>query len=395
MEVPNYSVILAARRTPIGCLNGSLAELTAPQLAAVVIRQVIADSGVPCEEIDEVIFGNVVSAGVGQNPARQAAIRAGIPVCVGATTVNKVCGSGMKAVMLADQAIRAGEARVVVAGGMESMSRAPYLIPRARQGYRLGHGELWDAVICDGLWDAYGCQHMGYYGDRCAAHYGITRKEQDDYAVRSYQRALAAQEKGWFAAELVAVEVPGKKTVTLVTQDEEPKRFDELKLRRLPPVFSEQGTITAANASKINDGAAAVIVADARWAEQRRLRPLARIVATATCSREPEWFTVAPVDTVRRLLQRVGWQLEDVDLFEINEAFAVVALVAQRELGIADERLNVWGGAVALGHPIGCTGARLLVTLLAAMAQRNARRGVAALCIGGGEAVAIAVERTV
>lgn len=386
-------VIVGAFRTPIGALNGGLAEVPAPQLAATVIRHALTQLKIGSEEIDEVIFGNVVSAGLGQNPARQAALLAGLPPSCGATTVNKVCGSGLKAVMLADQAIRLGEVRCVVAGGMESMSRAPYLVPRARQGLRLGHAQLLDAVIQDGLSDAYGDRHMGFYGDRCAAEFRISRSEQDDFAVRSYQRALTAQQRGWFTREIVPVEVPTKKGTLLVTEDEEPRRFDEQKMRKLPPAFSENGTVTAGNASKINDGAAAVVVADNHWANQRGLTPIARIVGAATFSQEPEWFTIAPVGAVRRLLERVGWRVDDVDLFEINEAFAVVALVALRQLGIPSDRLNVWGGAVALGHPIGCSGTRILVTLLSAMQQQQARRGVAALCIGGGEAVAMAVER--
>lgn len=387
------AVIVGAFRTPIGALNGGLAEVPAPQLAATVIRHALTQLKIGSEEIDEVIFGNVVSAGLGQNPARQAALLAGLPPSCGATTVNKVCGSGLKAVMLADQAIRLGEVRCVIAGGMESMSRAPYLVPRARQGLRLGHAQLLDAVIHDGLWDAYGGQHMGFYGDRCAAEFQISRREQDDFAVRSYQRALSAQQQGWFAREIVPVEVPTKKGTLLVAEDEEPHRFDEQKMRKLAPAFSEDGTVTAGNASKINDGAAAVVVASSHWADQRGLTPIARIVGAATFSQEPEWFTIAPVGAVRRLLEQVGWHVADVDLFEINEAFAVVALVALRQLGIPSDRLNVWGGAVALGHPIGCSGARILVTLLSAMQQQQARRGVAALCIGGGEAVAMAVER--
>ncbi len=386
-----HSVLLSAVRSPIGALNGALAEVPLPQLAGPVLQAACTRARIAVDQVDEVILGNVVSAGQGQNPARQAAIAAGIPRSVGAVTINKVCGSGLKAVMLADLSIRAGEARCILAGGMESMSRAPYLLVRARQGYRLGHGELLDAVFYDGLTDAYGKQLMGHYGERCAAEYGVSREQQDAYAIRSYQRALEAQQKGWFESEIVPIYPPGKKE-TVVCQDEEPKRFNEAKLRNLPPVFSQDGTITAGNASKINDGAAALLVADAQWAVQNKLVPLARVVGAATYATDPEWFTVAPIGAVRKLLERVGWTTGDVDLFEINEAFSVVAIVAQRELGIPDERFNVWGGAIALGHPIGCSGARILVTLLSAMKQRQAQRGVAALCLGGGEAVAMAVE---
>ncbi|MFO0867459.1 MAG: acetyl-CoA C-acyltransferase [Pirellulales bacterium] len=387
------AVILSGVRTPIGSLGGVLAEVSAAELGALCVRESLQRAGVPSEAVDEVILGNVVGAGQGQNPARQATIRAGLPVAVGATTVNKVCGSGLKAVMLASQAVRLGDARVVVAGGMESMSRAPYLLPKARQGYRMGHGELLDALIQDGLWDVYGGKHMGVYGDQCAVHAGLTRQDQDDFAVRSFTRARQAQADGAFAAEIVPVPVVVKKQTVLIKDDEGPARFDEAKLRALRPAFGEGGTVTAGNASSINDGAAALVVAAADEARARGWQPLARIVGASTFSREPEWFTLAPIGALRKLLDQLGWSVASTDLFEINEAFSAVALAAERDLGIPADKVNPHGGAVALGHPIGCSGARVLVTLLHALQQRGGRRGVACLCIGGGEAVALAVER--
>jgi len=312
---------------------------------------------------------------------------------VGATTVNKVCGSGLKSVMLAAQAVRLGDARIVVAGGMESMSRAPYLLLKARQGYRMGHGELLDSLVHDGLWDVYGNKHMGVYGDQCATKSGLTRQDQDDFAVRSFTRARQAQADGAFAAEIVPVPVVVKKQTTLVKDDEGPARFDEAKLRALRPAFGESGTVTAGNASSINDGAAALVVVADDVARARGLKPLARIVGAATFSREPEWFTLAPIGALRKLLDQLGWTVDTTDIFEINEAFAAVALAAERDLQIPSEKVNPYGGAVALGHPIGCSGARILVTLLNALIRKGGRRGVACLCIGGGEAVALAVER--
>jgi len=387
------ALILSRARTPIGALGGTLASVPAPQLAAVAIGAALQRAGVVGEQVDEVLMGNVVAAGLGQNPARQAAIAAGVPTSVGATTINKVCGSGLKAVMLAAGSIRLGEAHLVVAGGMESMSRAPYLLPQARAGYRMGDGVLVDAMIHDGLWDVYGGRHMGTYGDRCAEKFGFTRAEQDDFAVRSYTRARQAQAAGIFADEIVPVEVAGRKESLTVDADEEPARFDEVKLRGLRPAFSGEGTITAGNASSINDGAAALVVASAEHCERTGAAPLARIVGSATFSQDPAWFTTAPVGAIGKLLERIGWNVATTDLFEVNEAFAVVALVAQRELQIPAEKLNVYGGAVALGHPIGCSGARILATLLTGMLRTGGRRGIASLCIGGGEAVAMAVER--
>jgi acetyl-CoA C-acetyltransferase len=339
-------------------------------------------------------MGNVVSAGIGQNPARQASIHAGLPTTVGAVTINKVCGSGLKAVMLASQSIALGQAELIVAGGMESMSLAPYLLPQARAGYRMGDGKLVDAMLHDGLWDCYGSQPMGFYGDRCAAHFGFSRQAQDDYAVRSYTRALDAAAGGAFADEIVPIDVPGKRATTPVTADEEPARFNEEKLRAMKPAFSSEGTVTAGNASSINDGAAAVVVASPAACTRLGAAPLARIVGAATVSQDPAWFTTAPIGAVRKLLDGVGWRTSDVDLFEINEAFACVAMAAERELSIPADKLNILGGAVALGHPIGASGARILTTLLTALARTGGRRGVASLCIGGGEAVALAIEAT-
>ncbi len=383
-------------RTPMGAMNGALASIPAPRLGAACIEALLRRTRVEGSRVDEVIMGNVIGAGLGQNPARQAAIFAGLPHSVGATTVSKVCGSGLKAVMLGDQAIRLGDAGLVVAGGMESMSRAPYLLTRAREGYRLGHGELIDAMIHDGLWDVYNQKHMGTCGDACASTFRIGRQEQDDFAVRSFTRARQAIAEGLFRDEIVPVEVGSRGKTTVVADDEGPSKFDESKLRALKPAFGagpdSNATITAGNASSISDGAAAVLLASDAQCETSILRPMARVVGAATHSQDPEWFTTAPVYAIRRLLDRVGWGVHQVDLFEINEAFAVVAMVAARELSIPIEKLNIHGGAVALGHPIGCSGTRILVTLLHALKRTGGRRGVASLCIGGGEAVALAVE---
>jgi acetyl-CoA C-acetyltransferase len=339
--------------------------------------------------VDEVILGNILSAGLGQAPARQAARYAGLPDSVGAVTVNKMCGSGLKAVVLAAQAIRAGDGRVYVAGGMENMSRAPYLLPRARTGYRLGHGEVQDSMILDGLWDPYRDCHMGSCAELLAAEYRISRQDQDAYAERSYRLALQALDAGWFRPETVPVEADGKR----VEEDEEPRRVQFDRIPTLMPAFERDGTVTAANASSISDGAAAVVVAERSVADRVGTRPLARVVGYAQAATAPEWFTIAPAAAIERLLERVGWRKEDVDLYEINEAFAAVVLGVCRKLGLSLDAVNVHGGAVALGHPIGASGARILTTLLYAMQQRDARRGVAAICLGGGEAVALAVER--
>jgi acetyl-CoA C-acetyltransferase len=388
----NEAFIVAGVRTPIGALGGALSTVPATELGAICIKAALESVKIPADEVDEVIMGNVVSAGVGQNPARQAAIKAGLPVSVGATTINKVCGSGLKAVMLAGQSLQLGYSHIAVAGGMESMSLAPYLLPQARQGYRMGNGEIVDSMIHYGLWDIYGGKHMGVYGDQCAAKCGFTKQMQDDFAVRSYTRARKATAEGIFDDEIVPVEIKTKKGNTTVSDDEEPARYNEDKLRALRPAFGAEGTVTAGNASSINDGAAAlVVVSDARCASLR-LKPVARIVGASTFSREPEWFTLAPIGALKLLMDKVNWSVNDVDLFEINEAFAVVTMAAEKELKLSAEKVNIYGGAVALGHPIGCSGARILVTLLNALKRTGGKRGIACLCIGGGEAVALAVE---
>jgi acetyl-CoA C-acetyltransferase len=379
-------------RTAIGGFCGAFESVPAPALGSVVIKAALARANLPADQVDEVIFGNVVSAGLGQNVARQAAIGAGLNSSIGATTVSKVCGSGLKAVMLAAQAIQCGDAAAIVAGGTENMSRAPYLLERARGGYRMGNGELVDSMIKDGLWDVYNNVHMGTCGDRCAEKFSFTRQQQDDFAVASFKRALEAASKGVFAREIEPVQVKAGRDVITVVEDETPKKFNEEKLRKLRPAFGEKGTITAGNASSINDGAAALVVASAEKVKALGLKPQARILGYATSSREPEWFTIAPIGAIAKLLKMLSLRVSAVDLFEINEAFAVVPMAAMKELGIPHEKLNVHGGAVALGHPIGASGARTLVTLLNAMKERGARIGVDALCIGGGEAVAVAVE---
>jgi acetyl-CoA C-acetyltransferase len=386
--------ILGAVRTPIGAFQGALAELTAPQLGGIALKAALERSRLGGDQVDEVLMGCVLPAGLGQAPARQAAHLAGLPRSVPAVTVNKVCGSGLKAIALGAGAIRLGEARVILAGGMESMSRAPYLLPKAREGLRLGHGQLIDSLIHDGLWDAYRDQHMGECAELCAREKAISRADQDAHAAESYRRARRAQVEGKFAAEIVAVEVPQRKgPPRLVTEDEGPGRGDPAKLPSLRPAFQKEGTITAGNASSLSDGAAAVVLASAEAARAIGTAPLARIVATAGHAQEPEWFTTAPTYAIEALLARTGWRKDDVDLWEINEAFSVVSLANNRLLGIDPGRVNIHGGAVALGHPIGASGARVLVTLLAALADTGKRRGIASLCIGGGEGIAMAVER--
>jgi acetyl-CoA C-acetyltransferase len=379
-------------RTAIGAFCGAFEPAPAPQLGSAVVRSALQRASVPPEKVDEVIFGNVIGAGLGQNVARQVSIGAGLKPSVSATTINKVCGSGLKSVMLAAQAVQCDDAGVVVAGGAENMSRAPYLLEKARSGYRMGNGELVDSMIRDGLWDVYNKVHMGICGDRCAEKYGFTRDQQDDFAVSSFKRALAAASSGIFATEITPVEVKTGREVTEVKEDENLKKFNEEKLRKLRPAFGEKGTVTAGNASSINDGAAAVVVLSSDRTKELGVKPQARILGWSTYSREPEWFTLAPVGAISNLLQKLGLKVSDVGLFEINEAFSVVPMAAMRDLGIPHERCNVHGGAVALGHPIGASGARTLVTLLTAMKARGATIGVDALCIGGGEAVAMAVE---
>jgi acetyl-CoA C-acetyltransferase len=385
-------VILGAARTPIGAFLGGLAPLPAPKLGAIAIKCALERAAVTVDQVDEVFMGNVIQAGVGQAPARQASLGAGIPNSVPCTTVNKVCGSGLKAVMLAATQIIAGEARLIVAGGMESMSNAPYLMRGMRTGLPLGEHKMEDANLTDGLMDAYGHGHMGLGGELVADKCGLSREDQDRFALASYQKALAAQESGAFDAELVKVEVPGRKgAVTVVDRDETPRETSLEALAALRPAFKTGGTVTAGNASKLNDGAAAVVVASADRAKGIGSAPLARVVAQGQFAHEPEMFLVAPKGAIERVLEKAGWSVGDVDLFEINEAFSGVDCV-RRELDISESKLNVNGGAVALGHPIGASGTRLLVTLLYALRARGKRRGVASLCLGGGEAVALAVE---
>ena len=384
-------VVLSAVRTPIGRFMGGLSAVPAPRLGGVVIAEAIRRAGVAPDQVSEVIMGNVLTAGLGQAPARQAALAAGLPNTVPATTINKMCGSGLKAVMLGVQAILAGDAEIVVAGGMENMSAAPFLAERARSGYRLGDGTLVDVILRDGLIDAYHQIHMGNCAEILARTYKISRQEQDAFARESYRRTLEAMDSGAFAPEIVRVGT--NHDAEPVTEDEDPRRVVFEKIDRLAPAFEEGGTVTAANASSISDGAAAVVLASAGAARRIGGTPLARVVGQAGAAMAPEWFTIAPAEATWRLLRRVGWTTHDVDLFEINEAFAAVVLGVTRELGVGLERVNVRGGAVAMGHPIGASGARILTTLLHAMAARGARRGAAAVCLAGGEAVALAVER--
>ncbi|MFQ3668301.1 MAG: thiolase family protein [Fimbriimonadaceae bacterium] len=388
------TVFLSAVRTPIGAFMGALSDLSAPQLGAVAIREAVARAGVDPAEIDEVLMGCVLTGGMGQAPARQAALYAGLPNSVPCTTVNKVCGSGMKTVMLADQAIRLGDARVMVAGGMESMTNAPYALDRARKGYRMGHGQLTDTMIHDGLWDPYHNVHMGTCGDRCADEHRYTREQIDAYAAESYRRALAAQSEGRLADEIVGVSIPQRKgDPIVVSEDEEPKKGDPAKLGSLRPAFGKEGATTAGNASSIDDGAAALVLASSDFASRRGLAPLGRVIATAVHAQDPQWFTTAPAEAVRKVLAKAGLGVGDIDLFEVNEAFSVVAMVVADKLGIDRERLNVNGGAVSLGHPIGMTGARLIVTALHELRRRSARYAVCSPCIGGGEATAVLIER--
>ena len=394
MNARHHAVIVSAARTPMGSFNGSYSSIPATKLGSLAIAEAVKRIQLPGDRIDEALMGCVLSAGLGQAPARQAAIGAGLPHSVGAVTVNKVCGSSLQAVMMATRAIALGEAKVMVAGGMENMTRAPYLLEKARQGYRLGHGELTDSVIKDGLWDVYNQFHMGNAGELCAAKYRLSRQEVDDFALESYSRARDAIARGAFKKEIVPVEVPQKKGApALISDDEEPNRVDLSKLRQLKPVFQDDGVLTVGNSPSCNDGAAALVVMAEEEAARLGLAPMARIVSYAGAALAPEWFTIAPVDAIRRLLKQTGLSVNDIDLFEINEAFSAVSLAINRELGLDPKKVNVKGGAVALGHPIGATGARILTTLLYAMEERDLRRGLAALCIGGGEALALMVER--
>jgi acetyl-CoA C-acetyltransferase len=390
-------VIISGCRTPVGKFQGSLSDLSAPQLGAIVVREAVKRAELDATQVDECIMGNVVSAGLGQNPARQAAIFGGLAPAVGAMTINKVCGSGLKAVALAAQAVQTGNSSVVVAGGMESMTNAPYLLPQARKGYRLGNAQVVDSMVHDGLWDIYNNYHMGITGENVAEKYGITREEQDEFALNSHRKALAAIRECRFKSQIVPVEIPAKKkgeAPARFEKDEGPREDTTIEvLRSLKPAFKKDGTVTAGNAPGVNDGAAAVVVTSAKRAKELGRAPMVRIVAQATSGVEPKWVMMAPVGAVRQIWEKTGWKNQDVDLYELNEAFSAQALGVIRELGLDLNKVNVNGGAVAIGHPIGASGARVLVTLIYEMIRRNARRGIAALCLGGGNAVAMAVER--
>src|SRR5580698_10472855 len=390
-------VIISGCRTPVGKFQGSLSDFTAPQLGAVAVREAVKRSGVEVAKVDECIMGNVVSAGLGQNPARQAAIFGGLDPSVGAMTINKVCGSGLKSVALAAQAIQTGNSSIVVAGGMESMTNAPYLLPQARKGYRLGNAQVVDSMVNDGLWDIYNNYHMGITGENVAEKYGITREEQDQFAVNSHRKAVSAIKECRFKSQIVPVELAPKKkgeAPVIFDKDESPREDTTIEiLRSLKPAFKKDGTVTAGNAPGVNDGAAALVVTSATRAKELGAKPMVRIVAQATSGVEPKWVMMAPVDAVRKIWEKTGWKNEDVDLYELNEAFSVQALGVMRELGLNPDKVNVNGGAVAIGHPIGASGARVLVTLIYEMIRRDVKRGIAALCLGGGNAVAMAVER--
>jgi acetyl-CoA C-acetyltransferase len=376
----------------MGAMSGGLAAVPATHLGATCVKALMARTGAPPDQVDEVIMGNCIAAGLGMNPARQVTILGGLPPSTGATTINRACASGMRAVLMASHAIRLGETGMAVAGGMESMTRAPYLLLKGREGYRMGNAELPDALIYDGLTDAFTSKHMGVFADQCAKKFGFTKAVQDDFAVRSHTRARKALETGVSADEIVPVEITVRGKTTTFATDEGPAKFDEAKLRGLKPAFGPEGTVTAGNASSINDGAAALLIASEAKCRQLGLKPQARIIGGVTFSREPEWFTIAPIGAVKKLFEKIGWGAADVDLFEVNEAFATVALAVEKELGLNPEKVNIYGGAVALGHPIGCSGARILVTLLNGLKRTGGRRGVATLCVGGGEGIAMAVE---
>lgn len=391
------AVIVSAVRTPIGKFQGSLQPFSAPQLGALAVRESMRRAGIEAALVDECIMGCVIQAGLGQNPARQAALYGGMPPESAALTVNQVCGSGLRAVALAAQSIQTGDAEFVVAGGMESMSNAPYLLPQARAGYRMGNGSLVDSMIHDGLWEVYRGFHMGFAAEMIAEKYGITRAEQDAFAAESHRRAAAATANCWFREGIVPVEIPAAKkgeTPRIFDKDEAIRAETTVEiLAKLKPAFKEGGTVTAGNAPGVSDGAAAVLVTSAERAKERGLKPMVVIRGQATAGREPEWFGLAPIDAVKKVARKTGWALEDVDLFELNEAFSVQALAVNRELGLDPTRVNIYGGAVALGHPIGASGAAVLVKLLFGLKQTGKTRGIAALCLGGGNAVALAVER--
>src|SRR3982075_1002187 len=397
MAGSNDVVIIAGCRTPIGKFQGSLSDIGAPQLGAIAVREAVKRANLQPQQVDECIMGNVVSAGLGQNPARQAAIFGGLAPEVGAMTVTKVCGSGLKAVALAAQAIQTENSFIVVAGGMESITNAPYLLPQARKGYRLGNAQIVDSMVNDGLWDIYNNYHMGITGENVAEKYGIKREEQDEFALNSHRKALSAIKECRFKSQIVPVEIPAKKKgepPVLFEKDESPREDTTIEvLRSLKPAFKKDGTVTAGNAPGVNDGAAAVVVTSAQRAKEVGAKPMVRVVAQATSGIDPAWVMMAPVDAVRKIWEKTGWKNEDVDLYELNEAFSVQALGVMRELGLDPNKVNVNGGAVAIGHPIGASGARVLVTLIYEMIRRDVHRGIAALCLGGGNAVAMAVER--
>ena len=395
MSSINEAVIISAVRTPVGKFLGALKSFKATDLGAIVVREAVKRAGVKPEDVDEVIMGCVIQAGLGQNPARQAALHGGLPDKVSAVTVNKVCGSGLKAVMMAAQGVQLGDTEIVVAGGMESMSNAPYLIPKAREGYRLGHGRMLDSVIQDGLWCTFDDQHMGCTGELVAERFDVSREAQDEYALKSHRKASAAIKSGKFKDEIVPVDIPQKKGAPVIFDTDEPVREDASleSLAKLKPAFKESGTVTAGNSPGLNDGASAVVVTSADRAQTLGIEPMARIMAQATSGVEPKLVMMAPVEAIRKLLKKTGWSLKDIDLIELNEAFAVQAVAIIRELNLDPEKVNVNGGAVALGHAIGQSGSRLLTTMLYEMKRRDAHRGIAALCLGGGNAVAMAVER--
>ena len=394
MNEMKRAVIVSAVRTPMGSFNGMFSQVPATKLGSLAIADALKRVHLPPDHVDHVYMGCVLSAGLGQAPARQASIGAGIPHSIGATTVNKVCGSSIQTVIMASQAVALGEANIVVAGGMENMTRSPYLLEKARQGYRLGHAELVDSLVKDGLWDVYNTFHMGNAGERCAAKFRLTRNELDDFALESYRRAREAIASGIFKQEIVPVEVSQRKgPAVAVAEDEEPTRVDLSRMRELKPVFQDDGVLTVGNSPSCNDGAAALVVMAEEEAARRGCAPMARIVGYAGAALAPEWFTIAPIEAIKRVLKKTGLTIGDIDLFEINEAFSAVSLAINRELGLDVKKVNVNGGAVALGHPIGATGARILTTLIHAMAACGVRRGLASLCIGGGEALAMIVER--
>ncbi len=385
-------VILAARRTPIGAFQGVFNTVTSSQLGTAAIRAVVADSGVTVDQLDEVIMGCVLMAGQGQAPARQASLGAGIPKSVPTTTINKICGSAMKAVMMACDQLRAGNAEVIVAGGMESMTNAPYLLPKARGGYRMGHGEIIDHMFYDGLQNPYDGKMMGFFADATAAKYGFTREQQDAFAIESVRRAQLAVANGAFKNEIISVIVKTRKGEQTIDSDQTPDTCDINKISTLKPAFNKDGTVTAASSSSISDGASALMITTANYAKQNEYAPIARIVAYTSHAHEPEWFTTAPVGAIKKVLDKAQWKISDVDLFEINEAFACVTMAAMHDVGIDHNKVNINGGACALGHPIGAAGARILTTLIYALKARSLKRGIASLCIGGGEATAIAIE---